>query len=838
MSKDKKIYLMGNAHLDPAWYWKWQEGYAEVKATFRSALDRLDRFEDFVFTCACVCYYKWIEEDEPEMFEEIQKYVKEGRWQIAGGWWIQPDCNLPSGESFARHGLYGQRYFKKNFGKIARTGYNVDSFGHNGNLPQILRKSGMENYLFMRPSEWEKHLEKSLFEWQSQDGSSVLAIRLSTSYTTLTVEDLKKSLESIKEGIEKEETDLILAYGVGNHGGGPTVEMIEYLNDRIKRESEYTLIYSGPDRYFDAVRETEPDIPLIKEDMQHHASGCYSANSEIKKQNRVTENKLKNAEKYASMAHILTGKEYTVKEIRRGWENVMFNHFHDLLCGCSSKVVSDAVMDFYGESKLIADRLSNKSIGHISYRIDTLKGEDPFEAEKILGRPVVVFNPLCHPVKIPVKIDSALVHIGRYDNQRTQFSAQNGKGEVVAVQHTQCGHLVWDARDGIFMAEVEAFGYALYYINPVDEQIESGHLRVYKEEDCVFTHNTVTEYGKYIMENRHLRIEIDRFSGGISKFYNKKSGTTAFEDQAAIGKVMDDTENDTWGHGQEYFRDIIGTFSDASVKIVEEGPVRCVVRSETVYGGSRMVQDFILYEDSGELETHVKLEWREKHKSLKLSFPANVKKPTGYYEIPFGHIQRNCTGQEEPGLNWFAVVGENAGNPYSVALLNDSKYSFSIKDSEMQIMVARSCLYADHGGIRHEGYEYDYLDWGTQTFKYVIKTYPEGLDIADVTRRAEELNTEFEIVKESFHGGYLKSNESLITVPAKNVIINVVKRSEDDDGFIVRAYETSGKSVKTKIGFKLLNMETTTEFKPYEIKTLKFGDDKRIRQTDFLEFSD
>lgn len=137
----KKLYLIGNAHLDPVWMWRWQEGFAEIKATFKSALDRMNEFEDFKFTSACACYYQWVEKNAPDMFDEICKRVKEGRWEIAGGWYIQPDCNIPSGESFARQGLYSQRYFREKFGKIAKTGYNVDSFGHNGNLPQILKKA-------------------------------------------------------------------------------------------------------------------------------------------------------------------------------------------------------------------------------------------------------------------------------------------------------------------------------------------------------------------------------------------------------------------------------------------------------------------------------------------------------------------------------------------------------------------------------------------------------------------------------------------------------------------------------------------------------------------------
>ena len=164
-----KIPLIGNAHLDPVWLWRWQEGFSEILATFRSALDRMKDFPDFIFTCACSAYYEWVEEVDPAMFEEIKQRVQEGRWHIVGGWYLQPDCNMPDGESFARHGLIGQRYFKEKFGVTATTGYNVDSFGHNANLPKILKASGMNNYTFMRPYPEEQGRNESLFKWESDD---------------------------------------------------------------------------------------------------------------------------------------------------------------------------------------------------------------------------------------------------------------------------------------------------------------------------------------------------------------------------------------------------------------------------------------------------------------------------------------------------------------------------------------------------------------------------------------------------------------------------------------------------------------------------------------------
>ena len=179
---ERILHLIGNSHIDPVWLWQWPEGYQEVRATFRSALDRMTEYPEFIFTCDSAAYYEWVEEIDPEMFAEIKARVDEGRWELVGGWWVEPDCNLPSGESFVRHALIGQRYFELRFGKMATVGYNVDPFGHHAMLPQILAKSGMHSYVFMRPGPHEKRLPAPIFWWsrRTAHACSPSACRMST----------------------------------------------------------------------------------------------------------------------------------------------------------------------------------------------------------------------------------------------------------------------------------------------------------------------------------------------------------------------------------------------------------------------------------------------------------------------------------------------------------------------------------------------------------------------------------------------------------------------------------------------------------------------------------
>ena len=303
---DNKYYLIGNAHLDPVWQWCVSEGLSLVKSTFRSALDRMNEFPDYKFTSACASYYKWIKLNEPEMFEEIKQRIEEGRWGVVGAMWVQPDCNIPSGEAFCRHLLYSQKFFLENFGKTAKTGYNVDSFGHNGMLPQIFKKSGIDNYVYMRPNREEEKTslpEKNFHLWQSPDGSCVKAYRIPDGYGG-SIPD-----ERVEYYKAKTQPQMIF-YGVGNHGGGPTKEHLRQAESLVK---DPAFKYAVPDEYFDETDCT--DIPVVSEDLQHHASGCYSANSKVKEANRRAEYELVNAEKFDVLANLLTGSSLHSHEI-------------------------------------------------------------------------------------------------------------------------------------------------------------------------------------------------------------------------------------------------------------------------------------------------------------------------------------------------------------------------------------------------------------------------------------------------------------------------------------------------------------------------------------------
>lgn len=781
----KKVFMIGNAHLDPVWVWQWQEGSAETKATMRSALDRINENSDFIFVCSSSFVYKCIEEFDPEMFEEVKQRVKEERIIIVGGWYIQPDCNSPSGEGFARQSLYGQRYFAEKLGTTAKVGYNVDSFGHNAMMPQILKKSGMHGYVFTRPCEAEKHMDSSLFKWVAPDGSAVTAYRILDryEYNYADMEDFKARIKDVAE-TRLDCTDYVMNfYGVGNHGGGPTKHNIELIHTYQRECDDYEVVFGNPNEYFEIV-EKNCDIPEYKGDLQHHASGCYSAVSEIKAAVRRCENNLLSAERFSVMSNILLNRAYPADKFKDAWENVLFLHFHDSLGGCCISPVYDDLRCFSGEALSVAQKLTNNALQSISWAIDTSNASK--------GLPIVVFNPHPWEYKGFVKIN------------KQSFNVFDKNGNPVRIQQVNSpAHNVYGRCDTMLETVIPPMGYNVYYCR----------------DDGDFETATVVSAGDNFIENELLRVEFDCDTGYISRIFDKRRERELLCDKGAVPIVIDETEHDTWSHAKNFFDKEIGVFSKAKLTVIEQGPVRAKLKVVSEYGASSLTQYFSLTSGSELLEVEAEINWNEKHKMLKLAFPVNTENPKAYYEIPYGTIERPCDGEEEPGQMWVASYGDDFG----LAMLNDSKYSFSFNERVMKLTVVRSPMFCDHGGPRTE--ESEYTDIGRHKFKYsLMPMYEKNFEV--VIRRSRELNAPIVNILENNHNGYLPEEFSGIEVEGDGVVVSALKRSEDGTGLVLRAYETEGNSHSITFKGALLKAPLTADFEPYSIKTFLLSDDK------------
>lgn len=792
----RKIHLIGNAHLDPVWLWQWQEGFAEIKATFRSALDRMEEFEDYKFTSACSVYYMWIEKSDPNMFEEIQKRVQEGRWCITGGWFLQPDCNIPCGESFARHGLISQRYFQEKFGLKAVTGYNVDSFGHNGNLPQILKNCQLENYVFMRPMSHEKKIVQSLFCWQGVDGSCVTTYRIPFFY----------NIDSTRMGIFEEidamedSTDLMAFYGIGNHGGGATVELLSQMHKTLPPH----FVYSTPDAYFHSV--DKESLPVVCDELQYHAKGCYSACSQIKADNRKAENLILNTEKFSVLSQALLNTPYPKAELDRAWKNILFNQFHDTLGGCSIKEAYTDAQYVHFEAINIAERNTNFALQQISWQIDTmdhkeLKAYDPnaeqWQNEERIGTPVVIFNSLAHEVTSVMTV------------RRMPKYVEDCDGRPVAFQRVRDSKTdVDDKYATAFSATIPAFGYTTY------KMYFEGERKADFQSPFTCSENSI--------ENSFISVHFNGDTGEIDRIYDKKNRCELLEGSTST-VLIDETHCDTWAHGIERFKDVAETAEKGSIKLLETGPVRAVMRCTTQIGHSEIIRDYSLEADSRVIQTAVTVNFFEKHKMLKFRIPVRVSDPLVKCEIPFGYIEKPNDGSEQVCGSWFSMEDGKKG----LGVANDSKHSFDAEGNVLSLTVLRGAIYADHYGNRDEFCEY--MDQGTHCFMYSLFPF---ISLSDTLKKAQELNHKPVSLIETFHKGSLGTHFSAISLSEENIAVTAVKKHEDTEDIILRCYETQNRD--TDVNITLFGTTFQTHFSRGQIKTFLIGT-ASVKEVDFIE---
>ncbi len=813
---EKRVYLIGSAHLDPIWLWRWQEGCGEVLQTFRSALDRLNEYDDFIFTCSSAAYYQWVEQIALDMFEEIRARVKEGRWVPVNGWWVQPDCNIPSGESFARQALYSQLYYKEKFGRICKTGYNVDSFGHNGNIPQLLKQGGMDAYVMMRPQPNENADIPDIYLWQSPDGATVPTFKIQESYTASGQESIDNRLATAERNMEKYDLGVMLFYGVGNHGGGPTRGDIEYLQKL--GEGGHMLLFSSPDEYFAAL-ETEKDrLPVWTDDLQHHASGCYSATSMVKALNRRAENSLYTAEAFSTVAVETAGMEPKTESFKEAWRDVCFNQFHDILCGCSIMEAYDDVRDSFGHAVTVADRHLNEALLRIARKVDTwVEGvSDPVCSVRNqdagrFDRPVIVFNPLSFPVKVPVQTYNASKYV------------KNSKGEYVPAQNVRASRSNDSHADTCFMAELPALGYATYWMkwegSFIPPQVSPA---------------TDVSAAELTMENAHLKVAFDKATGFITSLYSKDENYdyAAPGHPLAVPTVIDDRKTDTWAHNVFVFHDIKGVMALESIELVESGPVRAVIRTRHTFGDSYLVQDFILGSDQKTLRVKCKANWREEFTLLKMSFPVGGSSHGNLYEIPGSVIARPANGEEEPAGKWGAVCFEDGGE-HTLALLNDSKYSYDCPGNDFRITLLRNVIFADHYSHRPAA-SFNFTDEGMQRFEYGV-TLQGGPDTGALQREALQFNVRPVCVPESFHKGSEPQMKGFIEIDRPNIVATALKFCEDGSGdLILRLSETAGIDTEANVSLLCGKYTFTARVGHRQLKTFRIGE-CGVKETNFLE---
>ena len=799
MAKTKHvIHMVGHGHIDPTWLWRWTEGYEEVRATFRSALDRMKETPDFTFTASSACFYAWVKVCDPEMFEEIRARVKEGRWEIVGGWWVEPDCNIPEGEAFVRHGLYSQRFFEREFGVRARAGFNPDSFGHAGTLPQILRKMDIEYYAYMRPEPpWEmQYPEGTTFRWRAKDGSEVVACAIPHGYAG----DGERVIEKIKRlpsypYLNPGQKHILGFYGVGNHGGGPTKQAIAAIRKAQKDRTLPDAPFSTLEGYFEAFLKSPcgKAMPSIDQDLQHHARGCYSAHSEMKRMNRKAEHGLMAAERLATAAGLVTGRAYSQEAIEKAWQLVLYNQFHDILAGTSIEVAYEDTRDQLGAARNTATEIWNEALQMVTRSIRT----------STEGNTMVVVNPLPWPVKQTVKASAAVgrglstpLHV--VDDEQRPVACQPVLGERI-------GHT-----DYVFTVEVPGLGYRCFRARTGAQSIK--HARTLEAGRG--------DLGRYYLESDWWRMEFDPTSGEMRRLRDKRAKIEVLNKGNVLACLVD--QSDTWSHGYDEWRVEAGRFGGAVCEILESGDVRATVRITQTYRDSTVEQFVSLYRDDDAIDCLFRVNWQERYTMLKLGYETNIVPGVATYDVPYGFQERNTEGWEEPGQKWVDLTGTVGRKKYGLAVLNDSKYSFDVRDGAIRVTLLRSPAYAFHDRGRHDSSEpWPIMDQGWQTVRIRLVPHSGSWEEADVVRKAWELNEPASAHLESSHGGTLPQRASFLEASATNVVLTAFKRSEDGDDLVVRGYETAGKRTKTRIRFPHVKKSFEVMFGAHEIKTLR-----------------
>jgi alpha-mannosidase len=794
------LHLIANAHMDPIWIWDWREGFGEVWATFRSALDRLREQPELVFTASSASHHAWIADHDPAMFAEIKAAVADGRWLLAGGMWVEPDCNLPSGESFCRQMLAGQRFFQREFGRTATVGYNVDSFGHNAGLPQLLRAAGLTSYVFMRPNQSERDLPAHLFRWRDLSGAEVLAYRIPFAYETGAAADVASRLADGTKLALAEQTPLMIFIGVGNHGGGPTRATLAAI-DRLRPDYP-AVTYSDPSRYFAVAPGA--DAPVVTGELQHHAVGCYSASAWVKAGHDQAEAALLDAEGIESIAALLAGRVSRQPELSAAWHELLLVQFHDVLAGSASSRAYQTMRARLGHVQTVADLVTTNALYQLAHRVDTSAGSPlPVERDRSFwagieasGVPFLVYNPLPWAVRQPVVA------------ARSAHEVLDSALRPVAHQAVASGEVTLFPSHTLFFAELPPLSYEMFWLR-------GGRRRP----------DPAADTGSPVIENDALRVAADPDSGAIISITDKASGRELVGPEG-IRLVLQRDTSDTWSHHLSRYEEetLAGAFE--SWHLVESGPLRWTVRLRFRFADSLAVVDASLLAGEPYVQLRLRADWRMPHAVLKLVLPwqlgPQMRMAAG---AAYGVAERVPAGDEEPVHGWLDCFDPDSG--HGVGITTGHLHGYDATGSSVRLTVLRNPLAADHGGGWGSAQTEDFPLADSGHHDMTIRIYPHTGDWRQahlVAGSAEQTRPPL-VIADTYHPGDLPTTGAFLTVdPAGTPVVRVVKRAESGQGIVLRLVEPDGLRSTVRLGGQLLGREVTVELAPYEVQTLLIPD--------------
>jgi alpha-mannosidase len=807
------------------WLWEWQEGAAASVSTFRTAADLCEEFEGFVFNHNESLLYQWIEEYEPDLFQRIQRLVKAGKWHIMGGWHVQPDCNMPSGESFVRQILLGKTYFLKKFGVEPTTAINFDPFGHTRGLVQILAKGGYDSYLFHRPH--ALNLPRNEFVWVGYDGSEVMGTRIPAGYGS-GLGQARSKIEGALPTFGDRKCNLV-AWGVGNHGGGPSRKDIQDINDLVAATTDFDIVHSTPEAYFGQLNEERADLPRVERDLNPWAVGCYTSQVRIKQKHRLLENELYSTEKMVSGAAFQGLMSYPAKDLREAMYDLATCEFHDILPGSSIQQVEDAAIRMLDHGLEILSRIKARAFFALS------SGEPKANEGEI---PILVYNP--HPFKVTMPVECEFMMEDQNWSDSFTLTPVYKDGKPLPSQNIEEDsnvNLDWRKRV-VFVAELEPSCMNRFHciLNRVPKRPEpaaeiSGDTLTFKTPDLVVVINTQTGL-------------MDKYAVGGMDYI----GENAFQPI-----VMQDDE-DSWGMNVTGFRREEGRFTLMSpeegtafsgvtaralpsVRVIEDGPVWTVVEAIFEYGSSAACQQYLLPKSGTVVEVRTRVHWNEKTRLLKLSIPM----PTGDYrylgQVAYGVNELPSNGDESVAQKWVAVAA--AAGSRALTCINDGIYGSDFSEDGLRLTLLRSPAYSGHPiGERPIVPQDRYLpriDQGERLYRFWLNAGPAEDRLARIDREALVRNEKPFALSFFPHGGG-KEVKPFLTLSDDVVQVTATKQSEDGKALVVRLFEPTGTPRCTTLSLPFANVHFDISLKPFEIKTLRIDlMTGKLTETDLLE---
>ena len=792
--QETQVRLTGNAHIDAAWLWPWTETVDVVRRTFGTALQLMHEYPGYTYTQSAAAYNQWMVEKYPDLHQQIVDRVKEGRWEMVGGMWVEPDLNMPDGESLVRQLLIGKRYFKEKFGVDVRIGWNPDSFGYNWQLPQIYKRSGID-YFVTQKMAWNdtNPLPLKLFWWQSPDGSRVLTYFPHDYVNEIDPVRISTDIASARK-LNPGAPEMMHLFGIGDHGGGPTRSMLDSglhwtSTDRVmprmnfgtaqsffsdiegKLDSSHAPIWNyksiaNGDTHLPMPPEGKASLPVWNDELyfEYHR-GVMTTQANHKRNMRKSEEELIDAEKYSSLAW-LSGTPYPQERLTEGWQKALFNQFHDLAAGSGIGILyKDSQRDF-DQVRWSTGEVTDTALRDIFAQVNTNSPNG--------GVPVAVVNPLAWS-----RTDLATIDVQLPKAPKVGPSLVDPEGKPRLTQVLSKNDATHSYRLLVEAENVPSLGYQVLRVLP-DGKPGQSDLKA----------------SGLTLENSRLRVVVDPQTGCISSLYDKSA---KFESIAAGGcgnqlQAFKDTpkDYDAWNIDADFEKEVTTLDKVDSVRLTETGPLRATIRVTRSWQKSKFVQDISLYAALARVDVANYIDWHETHVLLKAAFPLAASGPKATYEIPYGSIERPTTRNnsweaakfEVPALRW-ADMGDGS---HGFSLINESKYGYDGKGNVLRLSLLRSPTWPDPEADR-----------GHHEFGYSLYPHSGDWKTALTVRHGYEFNYPLRAFQVEAHEGHLPAQNSFVEVNGDNVILTALKKAEDSDALLLRMYEWAGKDAAVQI---------------------------------------